>query len=70
VLLIHLDHDARHLLCVSADIFDVLIGQRFCVLAEQFPTARDRNWLRSRIRTFDSMGTLGDFFFRQHVMNK
>jgi len=50
--LIHLDHDARHRLCVSADVLDVLIGHRF-VLAEQFPTARDRNRFRPPIRMFD-----------------
>ena len=53
LLLVHLDHDARHRLCVSADVLDVLIGHRFRVLAEQFPTARDRNRLRPRIRMFD-----------------
>jgi hypothetical protein len=41
LLLVHLDHDARHRLCVPADVIDVLIGHRFRVLAEQFATARD-----------------------------
>jgi len=53
LLLVHLDHDARHRLCVSADVLDVLIGHRFRVLTEQFPTARDRNRFRPRIRMFD-----------------
>jgi hypothetical protein len=38
---------------MPADVLDVLIGHRFSVLAEQFPTTRDRNRLRSRIRLFD-----------------
>jgi hypothetical protein len=38
LLLVHLDHDARHGLCVLADLLDVLIGHRFRVLAKQFAT--------------------------------
>ena len=53
LLLVHLDDDASHRLGVPADVLDVLIGHRFRVLAEQFPTARDRNRLRPRIRMFD-----------------
>jgi hypothetical protein len=49
LLLVHLDHDARHCLGVLSDVLDLLIGRRFRVLAEQFPTSRDRNWLRPRI---------------------
>jgi hypothetical protein len=33
--------------------FDVLIGHRFRFLAEQLPTARDRDRLRLRICMFD-----------------
>jgi hypothetical protein len=46
LLLVHLDHDARHRFCVPADVFDVLIGHGFNVLAKQFQAARDRNRLR------------------------
>ena len=53
VFLVHLDHDARHRLCVPADILHVLIGHRFGMLIEQFTAARDRDRLRPRIRTFD-----------------
>ena len=41
LFLVHLEQDARHRLGVSADILDLLIGHRFRLLAEQFPTARD-----------------------------
>jgi hypothetical protein len=53
LLLVHLDHDARHRFGVTADVLDVLIGHRFRVLAEQLPTARDRNRFRPCIRLFD-----------------
>ena len=46
LLLVHLDHDASHRLCVPADDLDLLVGHRFRVLAEQFTTARDRDRLR------------------------
>jgi len=42
-LLVHLDDDARYRLCMPADVLDVLIGHRFRVIAEQFPTARNRD---------------------------
>jgi hypothetical protein len=54
-LLVHLDHDARHSLRVSADRRDLLIGHRFRFLAEQLPTARDRDRLRDVLRTFDEL---------------
>jgi hypothetical protein len=41
LLLIDLDRNARHRLCVPADVLDVLIGHRFRVLPEHFPAARD-----------------------------
>jgi hypothetical protein len=44
--LVHLDDDARHRLRVSSDQRDLLIGHRFRFLAEQLPTARDRDRLR------------------------
>jgi hypothetical protein len=52
-VLVHLDDDARHRLRVSADIFYVLVGYRFRVLAEQFAAARDRNRLWPCFRVFD-----------------
>ncbi|MGB2714123.1 MAG: hypothetical protein WBC51_08100 [Vicinamibacterales bacterium] len=46
---------------MPTDVLDVLIGHRFGILAEQFPTARDRNRLRPRIRMFDVLqGTLAN----------
>lgn len=53
LLLVHLDHDARHRFCVPTDVLNVLIGHRFRVVAEQFPTASDRNRFGSWIGLFD-----------------
>ena len=55
MVLIHLDDYPRHRLGVSADQRDLLIGHRFRFLAEQFPTARDRDQLLPAIRTLDEL---------------
>jgi hypothetical protein len=53
LLLVHLDHDARHGLCVLTDLLDLLIGHRFRVLAKQFATTRNRKRFRPRISMFE-----------------
>ena len=45
LLLVHLDNDKGHRLCMAADVLDLLIGHGFRVFADQFPTTRDRNRL-------------------------
>src|SRR5581483_9214671 len=54
-LLVHFDHKTRHRLGVLADLFDVLVGQRFGVLSKQLPTARDRNRVGFVIVFFDKL---------------